>query len=344
MIKLSKIGIIKTIGGNQLNYDVFCALPMFFAHNHQFMHSSIFISSICDVSIVRKNKSENQSIFTRKLLHFFINRLIFYPFDSDNGVCWSNKCMMPFNDPLHPIRIGRINREILCIENDEYVAQIRNKAERIEDLHCTLDEALNRGIMTEEQEQRATYPLAECRNNNNRLYSFGCGFFRDVIYGLMLLKQRQQLHDNAAKFLENRWSSEQSAKDSEQSESLSDDMDRNSNSNSVESVGLKSDPSHFCQFRASVLMRHKDLALKDDNLRRMGSFYQAAPQSIRGPVDSNESNKQRLKKITSFYKNMRLKTHEKHRIATLSPNYRRKSQYKKSIFQRIRKSVGSAFE
>merc|ERR1719242_759729 len=350
LVKLSSIGIIKTIACNQLNYDVFCALPMFFAHNHQWMHSSIFISSICEVSICLTTSPKKPNIFTSKLLHFFINRLIFYPFDSDHGVCWTNKVLMPFNDPLRPIRIRRKSKEILLIENDEYIAQIRSKAERIEDLHCTLDESLNRGIMTEEQEQRATYPSAECRNNANRLYSFGCGFFRDVIYGLMLLKQRQQLHDNAAKHLENRWKREKRNEEKEEADAA--DADENESiTSSMESVCLKSDPTHFCQFRANVLARHTDLALKDDTLRRMGSFYQAAPQTNGGHSNGgggggNESNsKQRLTKITSFYKSMRRsKTHEKHRIATLSPNYRRKSRQTPSIFQRIRKSMGSAIK
>merc|ERR1712129_536771 len=230
---------------------------------------------------------------------------------------------------------------ILLIENDEYIAQIRNKPERIEDLQCTLDESLNRGIMTEEQEQRATYPLTESRNTSNKLYMYAHGFFRDVIYGLMLLKQRQQLHDKAAKFLANRW------KHDKMSEELDDDDDEHASfKSSAESVDLKSDPCHFSQFRMNVLARHNDLALKDDTLRRMGSFYQTAPQAKTSQTNAHDSTAKRMKKITSFYKSMRLKTHEKHRIATLSPNYhhRKSKQRLPTILDRIRKSLGSAIK
>eukprot|EP00487_Bulimina_marginata_P001325 TRINITY_DN1283_c0_g1_i1.p1 TRINITY_DN1283_c0_g1~~TRINITY_DN1283_c0_g1_i1.p1 ORF type:complete len:155 (-),score=7.72 TRINITY_DN1283_c0_g1_i1:20-484(-) len=143
----------------------------------------------------------------------------------------------------------------------------------------------------------------------------------------MLLKQRQQLHDNAAKFLTKRWSEETNYKKNKQELDDSDDDDDD------DYVGLKpSDSYNFSQFRSNILARHKDLALKDDTLRRMGSFYQAAPQA-----NNNQNKAKRLKIITSFYKNIRPKAQDKHRIATLSPNFRKSTA--PSIFQRIRQSM-----
>merc|ERR1712157_676411 len=106
-------------------------------------------------------------------------------------------------------------------------------------------------------------------------------------------KQRQQLHDNAAKFLAKRWSEEQSVEENESVDRSDDDEEEKG---SMESMGLK---GNFTQFRSNVLARHKDLALKDDTLRRMGSFYQAAPQA------KNSNKTKRLQTITSFYKNIR---------------------------------------
>eukprot|EP01084_Bolivina_argentea_P115195 204899_1 len=324
LIHLSQVGIIDSIG-NLLNYDIFSSAPHFYAHNHQWMHCSTFVTHILDVSIILSPQSKNDDniVYSRKLLHFFINRLVFYPYDADAGVSWRMKQIIPFNDRNKPIAMRIIKTNILCIENDEYCCRIRAATERIHDLHCTLDESLNRGIMTEEQERATTYPL-DAANNKNKLYSFGCGFFRDVIYGLMLLKQRQQLHEKAAKFLAKRW-----ALDAEE-----DGADETS-----DDVALKPDSSLFSQFRTNVLNRHKDLALKDDTLRRMGSFYQAAPQAHNG---SQQSKTKRLKTISSFYKSIRTKTindNSRHRVATLSPNFRK--QAAPSIFQRIRQSIAN---
>eukprot|EP00483_Globobulimina_turgida_P002777 UN02782 len=144
----------------------------------------------------------------------------------------------------------------------------------------------------------------------------------------MLLKQRQQLHDNAAKFLAKRWQSENN-------NDCDGDGDVSSDDGSNDMVALKNSYSgNFTQFRSNVLARHKDLALKDDTLRRMGSFYQAAPQA-----KSNSHKTKRLHTITSFYKNIRTKTQDKHRIATLSPNFRKSTA--PSIFQRLRQSLAT---
>merc|ERR1712129_616904 len=151
---------------------------------------------------------------------------------------------------------------------------IRAKPDRIDQLQSTLDDTLSRGIMTEQQEQDCTYPVDKytySRSNDKEglhLYQFGCGFFRDVIYGLMLLKQR-----------------------------------------------------------------HVDLAQSDDNLRRMGAFYMAAPQAT---TPAHKTTK-RMHAITSIYKNIRSKQKDKHRIATLSPKFQRRSQ-RPSLFQRLRSS------
>lgn len=189
--------------------------------------------------------------------------------------------------------------------------------------------------MTEQQEQDCTYPVEKYNSdgNENRLYSFGCGFFRDVIYGLMLLKQRQQLHDNANKFLTKRWSS----KCIEEEECKGDDDDDIDNDGVCQSekehltLSLE-ETATFTQFQKNVLLRHKDLALKDDNLRRMGAFYMTAPQS-----NAAAHKTKRMKTIASFYNSMRSKRQDKHRIATLSPRFARSSQ--PSIMDRIRKSM-----
>ena len=329
LIHLSQVGIINTIG-DVLNYDVFSATPNFYAHNQQWMYSSIFVSSILDVSF--DTSTNKHVVFSRKLVHFFINRLVFYPYDPDNGVSWRIKKIIQFNDPLKPIRLRRITKEILIVENDEYLVQIRSKSERIDDLHCTLDESLNRGIMTEIQEKETTYPPNIMLNNE--LYSFQCGFFRDVIYGLMLLKQRQQLHDNAAKFLEKRWRKNEE-KEEEKHDDNDNHNDNNNNNDDTSSIELKPDYGDFSQFKSNVLARHKDLALKDDTLRRMGSFYQAAPQA----KSNTHKGAKRLQTITSFYKNIRSKTQDKHRIATLSTNVRKSTA--PSIFQRLRQSLAT---
>ena len=65
----------------------------------------------------------------------------------------------------------------------------------------------------------------------------------------------------------------------------------------------------------------------------MGSFYQAAPQA----KSTNPKGAKRLHTLASFYKNIRTKSSDKHRIATLSPNRRRSTA--PSIFQRLRQSL-----
>jgi len=338
--QLSDLGIVKTLG-DKINYDPFSANPHFYAHNHQWMHSSNFVSVILEVSINSNHGDNHNFIFSRKLVHFFINRLVFYPYDSDNGVSWRLKQMVAFNDPANPVRMRRRGREILVVENEEFVVQIRSKPGRIDDLQCTLDEALSRGIMTEEQEHDHTYPLDKYAIGTNNLFAFGCGFFRDVIYGLMLLKQRQQLHDNANKFLAKRWSANSIEEEddcktrADRENGCDSDQERNSEYEQLRVKEAEIEQlATLNTFQKTVLERHRDLALKDDTLRRMGQFYMSAPQSI------NPANKtKRMKTIASFYRSMRNKQkgQDKHRIATLSPRFSRSAQ--PSIIQRIRSSI-----
>jgi len=331
--RLSDLGIVKIIG-DVLNYDIFSASPHFHAHNHRWIHSSVFLSAILEVSISANHNAENGKnnvIFSRKLMHFFINRLVFYPYDPDSGVSWRLKQVIPFNDRSNPIRLRRRTRETLIVENDTFLVQIRSKPARIDSLYCTLDDSLSRGIMTEQQERDCTYPVNKYSLKNNKLYSFECGFFRDVIYGLMLLKQRQQLHDNANKFLGKRWSRDSAE---EEESKGNDDDDDNTRHLSLVIEPQRPETDTFSQFQQNVLSRHKDLALKDDTLRRMGAFYQTAPQS-----NNTEHKAKRMKTIASFYHSIRNNGRDKHRIATLSPKFSRKSR---SVIQRIRSSIMSS--
>eukprot|EP00488_Nonionellina_sp_1-RS-2012_P001390 TRINITY_DN2239_c0_g1_i1.p1 TRINITY_DN2239_c0_g1~~TRINITY_DN2239_c0_g1_i1.p1 ORF type:complete len:137 (+),score=33.86 TRINITY_DN2239_c0_g1_i1:653-1063(+) len=74
LIHLSSVGIINNIGtGNVLNYDTFSCAPHFYAHNHQWIHSSTFITTILDVSFTANTNQNNQNVvFSRKLLHFLL--------------------------------------------------------------------------------------------------------------------------------------------------------------------------------------------------------------------------------------------------------------------------------
>ena len=135
--QLCDLGIIHTIS-EALNYDAFSATPNVYAHNHQWMYSSTFVSAILEVSInANHNGDKCNIIFSRKLMHFFLNRLVFYPYDPDNGVSWRLKQVIAFNDPENPIRLRRRARETVIVENDEFSVQIRSKPSRIDELFCT---------------------------------------------------------------------------------------------------------------------------------------------------------------------------------------------------------------
>eukprot|EP00485_Elphidium_margaritaceum_P014944 CAMPEP_0202726070 /NCGR_PEP_ID=MMETSP1385-20130828/184423_1 /ASSEMBLY_ACC=CAM_ASM_000861 /TAXON_ID=933848 /ORGANISM="Elphidium margaritaceum" /LENGTH=1239 /DNA_ID=CAMNT_0049392283 /DNA_START=36 /DNA_END=3755 /DNA_ORIENTATION=+ len=330
--RLAELGIIRIIRHNQVNYDVVSSDPHFFVHNHQWMHSSTFLSCILEVSVNKKAASvkdknalssspglmlnddgaiEKRYIFSQKLLHFFVNRLVFYPFNPEKGVSWRLRQTIPFNDPLKPIRMKRVSKEILVVENQQLLVQIKSKPERIDDLHRTFDDALSsRGIMTAQQERESTYPLvgllrSSTNKEGNSLYCFACGFFRDVVYGLMLLKQRQQLHDNAAKFLGQRWSYSDDPSEEEEEEEESKQNQASSGSNSQRSRSQTSSPSTVnlrTQQRPDVsafaqVFRSNVLANNDNNCMTMQRSFWGNVGRIRMIRLKKRKKKKKVNKI-----------------------------------------------
>ena len=352
LISLENISIIKKL--TNIQYDTLLALkPSVFVHNHRWMYQSPFLCLLCSVSISSKNdgsNSQNQSLnnndddrknddtndnnnntssvgsYSKKLVQFYMNRLIIYTYKANKGVkCWSSHedksiKVIPFNDKNNQVRLKRLSKHILLIEYMDNIYTLKQKKDVIDELHVALEDCLAIGIMTIDQERELTYPYNIISRNNNELYTFSSGFCRDVIYGLMLLKQRQQLHDNAAKFLQQQWTEHLSKQQS--NDYVSDN---------------EFDIPIFTEWQRNVLNRHKDLALKDDTLRRMGSFHQAAPQS------SNDKSR----KITSpsrFYKTKTIgrsiNVSNKKRLAALSNNNNtNKFGQRKSIFTRLRNSL-----